>query len=62
MTKQYIEGLMHLAPYPDITPLQRLINRLYIGLRIKQVPEKEVLKIINQLLVKHNIPNQELYV
>ncbi len=49
------DGFIHIAPLPDITPLQKLINRLYVKLRICGMPAEEVSRHINILLNKHGI-------
>ena len=62
--KEIIEGfaedLIHLAPLPDLTPLQKLINRLYIKLRITGMPLIEVNQAINLLLFQNNITREKL--
>lgn len=63
-TKQLIErlakDLIHLAPLPDITPLQKEVNRLYLKLRICGMPAEEVSIRIEGLLQKHGVTKTEL--
>lgn len=54
------EGLIHLAPLPDITPLQKIVNRLYLKCRISGMPSKEASAAINGLLASHNITKKDL--
>lgn len=54
------EGLPDFYPLPDITPLQQLVNRLYMKLRLCGMPAKEVSMTINGLLAKHGITKKDL--
>jgi len=46
---------------PDVTPLQKLINRLYAKLRICGMPAEEVSVHINSLLSKHGITKKQIF-
>lgn len=54
------EDLIHLAPLPDNTPLQKIVNRLYLKGRIAGMPAKDVSELINNLLLKHGISKKRL--
>jgi len=58
--KNLAEGLIFLAPLPDITPLQKIINNLYLKLRICGMPAKNVSFNINELLKRHNISTEDV--
>jgi len=60
MVEQCAEGFIHVVPLPDITPLQKLVNRLYMKLRICGMPAKEVSEKIEGLLNKHHITKEQL--
>ena len=54
------EGFPGLFPLPDITPIQKQINRLYMKLRLCGMPLDEVSKIINEKLYKHGITREDI--
>jgi hypothetical protein len=54
------EGLTDFYPFPDITDLQKLVNRLYMKLRLLGVPFKEVKEIIKHKLDSQGISQEEL--
>ena len=54
------DNLVHIAPLPDVTPLQKQINRLYLKLRMCGMPADEVSEAINALLKKHGISKKQL--
>lgn len=54
------EGLSDFYPLPDITPIQKTINRLYIKLRCCGMPSKQVSEEINKILEKHHITKQRV--
>lgn len=60
LIEEFAEGLADFYPLPDITPLQKQINRLYVKLRICGMPPEEVSKCINELLQKHGITNEQV--
>ena len=65
-TTKAIEGLADtlagdgFGQLPDNTKLQKLINRLYIKLRICGMPAEEVSAQINALLNKHGITKDQV--
>jgi hypothetical protein len=54
------EGLPDFYPLPDITPLQKEINRLYMKLRMCGMPLKQVNIEINKILSKHKITREQI--
>jgi hypothetical protein len=61
LVKDLAKELEFLAPLPNKTDLQKLINNLYIQLRIYGIDEKTTKKMIKKLLAKNNISKKELY-
>ena len=60
LIEELAEGLSDFYPLPDITPLQKTINRLYLKLRICGMPADEVSDKINELLRKHGITKDQV--
>lgn len=58
--EQLADGFPDFYPLPDITPLQKSINRLYMKLRICGMPLEEVNDQINALLQKHGITKEQV--
>jgi len=54
------EDLISLAPLPDITKLQKLINRFYLKCRILGIPQEATGELINSMLQKHGITKAQL--
>lgn len=65
LTTDLIDGmandLIHFAPLPNTTSLQKIINNLYIKLRLYGMPQELVNEMITELLIKNNITKEQLY-
>jgi len=54
------DGLRDFYPLPDISKLQKSVNRLYMKLRLCGMPLKEVNTTINTILMRHKITKKQL--
>lgn len=60
IVERWAEELSSFYPLPNITKLQKELNKLYIKLRICGMPADKVSETINSLLQKHNIKKEDI--
>jgi len=61
LIEQLAEGLSDFYPLPDIKPIAKTINRLYVKLRVCGLSAEQVEIKVNALLSKHNVAKEDIF-